>query len=107
AIDALRRRAHRHCAARDVDRQRLRRALRDHDLVRTIDDQELAVDAEAEEQRRGAVLDIPLAAIAERQDRKEFAAVAGGPGVAIAVECDVVDPTYLNDWRAAARASLH
>src|SRR5262249_24758776 len=70
-------------------------------------EEKLPVDAEAEEYRRGPVAHVPLAPIAERETRKVLGTVAGGPGVSVAVERDVVDPAFRNDRRAAARASLH
>src|SRR5262249_26271806 len=41
------------------------------------------------------------------QAGEERDAVAGGPGVAIAIARDVVDPAFRNDRRTAARAPLH
>src|SRR4051812_24605830 len=52
----------------------------------------LAVDADTEHKRRGAVQDIPLAAIVHRQPGKVAGEAALVPSVAIAVLLDVLDP---------------
>jgi len=57
-----------------------------------IDEQVLAVDAQAEHHRRLALLHTPLAAIGERQAGEIVGRVAGRPRVGITVLRDVLDP---------------
>src|SRR5215470_3296521 len=106
-VDDPRCRSHRHPDALGVRRLRPGRNLGDHDLARAIDDEELAVDAVAEDERRGTIAHVPLATIAERQAGKVRGKVAGSPCVAITVASDVVDPALRNDLRAATRAPLN
>src|SRR5262245_20873370 len=90
-----------------VERERLRRYQRDDDRVYAVDEQVLAVDAEAEDQGSLPVEHVPLTAVAHRHRRKVTSEVAGGPGLGVPVSDDVLDPALRDDLRGPPRPSLN
>src|SRR5438094_7491189 len=78
--------------ARGIERHRLRRELGDDQLIRAIDEEILAMDADAKDEWRRTFQDVPLAAIAHRQAGEIRGEAARVPRASLAVALDVGDP---------------
>src|ERR1700732_2164200 len=86
--------------ARSVDRQLFGRQLSDHQLPFGVDEQVLSMNAEAEQQRSVAVIDVPCAAIAGA--REIPGKITRRPGLQVAAGSDVVEPGARQYLLAAA-----
>ena len=86
--------------ARSVDRQLFGRQLSDHQLPFGVDEQVLSMNAEAEQQRSVAVIDVPFAAIAGA--REIPGKITRRPGLQVAAGSDVVEPGARQYLLAAA-----
>ena len=86
--------------ARSIEWQLLGRHLSDHELPFGVHEQVLSMNAEAEQQRSVAVIDVPFAAIAgAREIRRK---ITCGPGLRIAGGSNVVEPDARQYLLAAA-----
>src|SRR5262249_35080766 len=64
-----------------IDRQRLRRHLGNHQLVRAVDKKMLTMDAESEHERPVVAYDVPLAAVVHGKAAKQLHEVAAVPSL--------------------------
>src|SRR5262245_31118037 len=91
----------------DIQRFWLRGEFRNHDLVLPVNEEVLAMNAEAEQHPRYIPLHVPLRPVVNRNVRKVASQVAGGPCLWRSIVADHVDPCCGHNLAAPMRAAFN
>src|SRR5262245_46256037 len=96
-----------HADTPDIQRFWLRRELRNHDLILKINEQILAVNAEAEQHPRYTPIHVPLRPVVHRNVREVASQVAGRPCLRRSVVSNHVDPCCGHNLAAPMRSAFN